>query len=52
MWEWTSENFSTLRVFRGGNVDHNSKDYPVSCRSNTSVSDMGYDLGFRVVLYI
>ena len=52
VWEWTSENFSTLRVFRGGNVDHNSKDYPVSCRSNTSVSDRGYDLGFRVVLYI
>ena len=62
MWEWTTEtgkhdskdtDATNYAVLRGGSFHNNGDHAPVSRRDgDMRVDDCGFDLGFRVVLYI
>ena len=55
MLEWTTEKYSELRVFRGGNVfdvDASNFKVPCSTRDSTSPDDAHFSIGFRLALYL
>ena len=56
LWEWISEqctvNNSSYRVYRGGAAGNSATRSPASYRGNSSTTNTGCSLGFRVVLYI
>ena len=56
MWEWTTETINrddTKRVFRGGSNDYAGDVTLANCRySSNSVSEPGWCIGFRAVLYV
>ena len=53
VWEWTMEAHSTAnRVFRGGFCISPGSVYPVSTRGARTPDYTGYDIGFRLALFL
>ena len=52
VYEWTSEDHSTKRVYRGGRYNEAGDEYPVSCRDYFEPSVIASTMGFRSRLYI
>ena len=53
VFEWTMESYFTYyRVNRGGNYKLNGSDGPSSIRNGGNPTISGYNLGFRVTLYV
>ena len=52
VWEWTSEAYNSVFIFRGCSYDSSGSDYPVSYRDYNASSDTFNSVGFRPRLYI
>lgn len=52
VWELTMEEYSFLRIIRGGSCDNSGLDFPASYRNYCSASFTLPNVGFRCVLYI
>ena len=52
VWEWTSEAYSTFRIYRGGYCNFRGGSFPVSYRDYGYPSSAIDDMGFRSRLYI
>ena len=52
VWEWTSEAYISVFIFRGGCYDSGGRDYPVSYRDYNASYDTFNSVGFRSRLYI
>ena len=52
VWEWTSEAYSSLSIYRGGSYNGDGSGHPVSYRGLNSASYTSDGIGFRVRLYI
>jgi len=51
-WEWTNEKNSTNFVNRGGTYAYDGSPLSIASRNSNLVSDVGFNLSFRVALYI
>ena len=51
-WEWTGENYSTYRSYRGGSYNGVGSTYPASCRRDYNPSLTSNLLSFRLSLYV
>ena len=52
VWEWTSEAYISVFIFRGGCYESGGRDYPVSYRDYNASYDTFNSVGFRSRLYI
>ena len=52
VWEWTSEAYSSLSIYRGGSYSGDGSGHPVSYRGLNSASYTSDGIGFRLRLFI